>query len=142
LASQFIAASSASYSGVDVAGTPFGTPVTAGVDSSSSPFTITVTSATGELVVDTCFAKASATGVSLTPGTGETLRSHANDNTVTGNVEGQFEKAGAASVVLAHTDVSGNLIWGMCGVSLKPAGGGANWLKEGYWWNRESNLGL
>jgi hypothetical protein len=119
-ASGMILGSSCSYTGVDQT-TPLGTPAVGFVNDVSTPFTVNVSSATGELVVDTC-GMTNGNGTTLTAGASQTRRVSSVEPT-SGAATAQSEEAGAATVTMSWTHAS-TVTWCVIGVSLKPASAG------------------
>ena len=116
--------------GVSVTGahqtTPLGSEATNSAQTFTSPATATVdvTSATGDLVIDFCFAIQSDAGtVTVAVGGGQTM--HWEQENIGGGFEvgTQSTEPGAGTVTMSEiiTFNQAGLDWGIMGVSIKPA---------------------
>lgn len=106
--------------GIDIAGTPFGTSATA--SGSSSTASVSVASASGDLVVSSMYSGWSGLA---TPAGGATQAYEElfNNNTL----EGQYLLASGTSTTMSCTQTSASSNtndWGIGGIAMKAAGGG------------------
>lgn len=106
--------SSLSFAGVDQT-TPVG--LSASAQATSASPSVVVSSATNDLVVDSC-AISTAAGTTITVGPGQTQRTNSKHSGNTPN-DSTSTEPGAASVTMSW-DISASRAWATAGVSIKP----------------------
>ena len=121
-ASVVCTSGSSSYSGVGQA-TPFNAASPQGATASTGTITVAVTSAVGELVVDSVVDPEFSVADTLVPsGSQTTIYNITNGGN---NAGGASDQAGAASVTMSWTGVTGGGDWDTVAVSMIAAGGAA-----------------